>query len=38
MAEHRLQVGDKVTWKSHGGYVEGKVIKVATSDGHKVDT
>ena len=32
--------GDKVTWQSHGGAAQGKVVKKQTSDasikGHKV--
>ncbi|HEY0733383.1 MAG TPA: DUF2945 domain-containing protein [Herpetosiphonaceae bacterium] len=33
MAEHAFNVGDRVTWKSHGGTAEGKIVKVATRDG-----
>jgi hypothetical protein len=33
MAEHTFKVGDRVTWKSHGGKAEGKIVKVATADG-----
>ena len=32
MAEN-LQVGDQVTWNSHGGTAEGKVVKIAHTDG-----
>lgn len=35
-----VKSGDKVTWKSHGGTAEGKVVKKVTSQtsikGHKV--
>lgn len=35
-----LKSGDRVTWKSHGGDAEGKVVKKVTSrmkiKGHKV--
>jgi hypothetical protein len=35
-----LSPGDKVTWKSHGGEAQGKVVKKQTSPtqikGHKV--
>ena len=35
-----LKSGDRVTWKSHGGKAEGKVVKKVTSSmtikGHKV--
>jgi Hypervirulence associated proteins TUDOR domain len=35
-----LKTGDKVSWKSHGGTAEGKVVKKQTSEtkikGHKV--
>lgn len=33
MAEHKFKVGERVTWNSHGGSAEGKVVKIATSDG-----
>ena len=33
MAEKTFKVGDRVTWSSHGGQAEGRVVKVATSDG-----
>lgn len=33
MAAHTFKVGDKVTWNSHGGQAEGKIVKIATSDG-----
>lgn len=33
MAEQTFKVGDRVTWNSHGGQAEGRVVKVATSDG-----
>lgn len=33
MAEHAFKVGDRVSWKSHGGQAEGKIIKVATAAG-----
>lgn len=33
MAEHTLKVGDRVRWSSHGGHAEGKVVRVATTDG-----
>jgi hypothetical protein len=36
----QLRAGDKVSWKSHGGQAEGKVVKKLTSPtsikGHKV--
>ena len=36
----QLKSGDRVTWKSHGGTAEGKVVKKLTSPtrikGHKV--
>ena len=36
----QLKPGDKVSWKSHGGTAEGKVVRKQTSDtqikGHKV--
>ena len=39
MAED-LKAGDRVTWKSHGGEAEGKVVRKQTSatriKGHKV--
>ena len=28
-----FKVGDKVTWKSHGGEAHGKVVKVAMANG-----
>lgn len=35
-----LKAGDKVSWKSHGGTAEGKVVRKQTSEtrikGHKV--
>lgn len=35
-----LKAGDKVSWKSHGGTAEGKIVKKVTSrttvEGHKV--
>lgn len=30
--EEDLHAGDKVTWKSHGGTAEGKVVRKQTSD------
>jgi hypothetical protein len=33
MAEQQLKVGDQVSWKSHGGTAEGKIVKIATEDG-----
>jgi hypothetical protein len=27
----KLKAGDRVTWKSHGGTAEGKVVKTVTS-------
>lgn len=33
MAEHTFKVGDRVSWNSHGGTAEGKIVKVATEDG-----
>lgn len=33
MAEHAFKVGDRVSWKSHGGQAEGKIVRVATTDG-----
>jgi hypothetical protein len=33
MAEHEFKVGERVTWNSHGGTAEGKVVRVATADG-----
>lgn len=33
MAEQSFKVGDRVVWNSHGGHAEGRVVKVATSDG-----
>ncbi len=33
-SEQTFKVGDRVTWNSHGGRAEGKVIRVATSDGN----
>jgi len=39
MAKH-IKSGDRVTWKSHGGTAEGKVVRRLTSPtqikGHKV--
>ena len=39
MAE-KLKTGDRVSWKSHGGTVKGKVVRKLTSPtqikGHKV--
>jgi hypothetical protein len=36
----QLKAGDRVTWKSHGGTAEGKVVRKLTSatriKGHKV--
>lgn len=36
----KLKAGDRVTWKSHGGEAEGKVVKKLTAatsiKGHKV--
>ena len=36
----QLRAGDKVSWKSHGGKAEGKVVRKLTSPtqikGHKV--
>ena len=36
----QLKAGDKVSWKSHGGKAEGKVVRKLTSPkrikGHKV--
>lgn len=36
----QIKSGDRVTWKSHGGTAEGKVVKKLTSPtrikGHKV--
>ena len=36
----QLKVGDKVSWKSHGGTAEGKVVRKLTEPtqikGHKV--
>ena len=36
----KLKAGDRVTWKSHGGKAEGKVVKKLTAttsiEGHKV--
>ena len=36
----KLKSGDRVTWRSHGGTAEGKVVKKLTSPtqikGHKV--
>ncbi len=37
MADQELKVGDRVTWNSHGGKAEGKIIRVATSDGNIED-
>lgn len=34
---HAFKIGDTVTWKSHGGQAEGKVVEVATEDGHIED-
>lgn len=28
-----FKVGDRVSWNSHGGTAEGKIVKVATEDG-----
>ena len=28
-----IKVGDTVTWKSHAGTAEGKVVKIAHEDG-----
>lgn len=30
---HKFKVGDTVTWNSHGGHAQGKIVKVATEDG-----
>jgi hypothetical protein len=32
MAQDEFSKGDHVTWKSHGGEAEGKVVKKITSD------
>lgn len=31
MAE--FKVGDRVTWNSHGGQAEGKIVRIAREDG-----
>jgi len=28
-----FKAGDRVSWKSHGGQAEGKIVRVATQDG-----
>ena len=37
MSEQHYNVGDRVTWNSHGGQAEGKIIKIATTDGNVGD-
>ena len=32
MGDDSFEKGDKVTWKSHGGTAEGKVVEEITSD------
>jgi hypothetical protein len=38
--EQRFEVGDRVTWKSHGGAADGKIVRKLTSEtqikGYKV--
>lgn len=33
MSEKEFKVGDKVTWSSSGGKSEGKVVKIAQTNG-----